>query len=144
MNPMDLRRGISAAVEKVVEILKSRAQMISTTEEIAQVLRTEIVIQLPLGGNHLCQWGTRNWRSDCQGHGESWKGRRHHCFGTSLFPPLLTGVQDGKTLENELEVVEGMKFDRGFISPYFANDQKTMKCEYEDALILIVEKKISG
>ena len=53
-------------------------------------------------------------------------------------------MQDGKTLENELDVVEGMKFDRGYISPYFITDQKTMKCEYENALVLIVEKKISG
>ena len=53
-------------------------------------------------------------------------------------------VQDGKTLENELEVVEGMKFDRGYISPYFVTDQKTMKCELEDPFVLIVEKKISG
>lgn len=53
-------------------------------------------------------------------------------------------MQDGKTLENELDVVEGMKFDRGYISPYFITDQKTMKAEYENPLILIVEKKISG
>lgn len=53
-------------------------------------------------------------------------------------------VQDGKTLENELEVVEGMKFDRGYISPYFVTDAKTLKCELEDPYILIAEKKIGG
>lgn len=53
-------------------------------------------------------------------------------------------VADGKTLENELEVVEGMKFDRGYISPYFVTDNKTMKCEFENPLILICEKKISA
>eukprot|EP01023_Acetabularia_acetabulum_P066973 TRINITY_DN9133_c0_g1_i3.p3 TRINITY_DN9133_c0_g1~~TRINITY_DN9133_c0_g1_i3.p3 ORF type:complete len:164 (+),score=44.36 TRINITY_DN9133_c0_g1_i3:234-725(+) len=53
-------------------------------------------------------------------------------------------VADGKTVENELEVVEGMKFDRGYISPYFVTDQKQMKAEFENALILIHEKKISG
>lgn len=53
-------------------------------------------------------------------------------------------VNDGKTLENELEVVEGMKFDRGYISPYFVTDQKTMKVELENPLILICEKRISG
>ncbi len=53
-------------------------------------------------------------------------------------------VADGKTLENELEVVEGMKFDRGYISPYFITDPKTMKAELESPYILIVEKKVSG
>ena len=53
-------------------------------------------------------------------------------------------VQDGKTLDNELEVVEGMKFDRGYISPYFITDQKTMRVELDNPLILIVDKKISG
>ena len=57
---------------------------------------------------------------------------------------LLSATQDGKTMENELEVVEGMKFDRGYISPYFITDQKTMKAELDNPLILIVEKKISG
>merc|ERR1719298_303326 len=53
-------------------------------------------------------------------------------------------VQDGKTLEDELEVVEGMKFDRGFISPYFITQPKTQKAEFENPLILIVEKKVSS
>ncbi len=53
-------------------------------------------------------------------------------------------VADGKTLENELEVVEGMKFDRGYISPYFITDPKTMKAELDNPYILIVEKKVSG
>lgn len=50
--------------------------------------------------------------------------------------------QDGKTLDNEIEVVEGMKFDRGYISPYFVTDAKTQMCEMENPLILIVEKKV--
>eukprot|EP00966_Prymnesium_polylepis_P003028 69414-Prymnesium_polylepis.1 len=53
-------------------------------------------------------------------------------------------VQDGKTLEDELEVVEGMKFDRGYISPYFVTSPKTQKTEFENPLILLVEKKVSS
>lgn len=53
-----------------------------------------------------------------------------------------SGYQDGKTLENEIEVVEGMKFDRGYISPYFVTDAKTQMCEMENPIILIVEKKV--
>lgn len=56
---------------------------------------------------------------------------------------VCLALQDGKTLENELEVVEGMKFDRGYISPYFITDAKTMKCELDDPFVLIAEKKIS-
>lgn len=51
--------------------------------------------------------------------------------------------QDGKTLENEIEVVEGMKFDRGYISPYFVTDPKTQMCELENPVILIVERKVT-
>lgn len=61
-----------------------------------------------------------------------------------MLPTHCVLPQDGKTLEDELEVVEGMKFDRGYISPYFVTDPKTMKADFEDALILIHEKKISG
>lgn len=52
-------------------------------------------------------------------------------------------LQDGKTLENEIEVVEGMRFDRGYISPYFVTDTKTQMCELENPVILIVEKKVT-
>ena len=77
------------------------------------------------------------WRSNvfiytsCQTYAAFWAA---HCLGA---------LQDGKTLENELEVVEGMKFDRGYISPYFITDAKTMKCELDDPFVLIAEKKIS-
>merc|ERR1719354_1017707 len=56
----------------------------------------------------------------------------------------VISVQDGNTLENELEVVEGMRFDRGYISPYFVTDQKTQKAQFEDAYLLIIEKKLSS
>ncbi|GAB4817265.1 hypothetical protein N2152v2_004311 [Parachlorella kessleri] len=119
MNPMDLRRGINLAVEHVVGELKQRAKMISTTEEIAQV-------------------GT------ISANGEREIGQLIARAMEKVGKEGVITVQDGKTLENELEVVEGMKFDRGYISPYFVTDQKTMKCELEDPFILICEKKISG
>ncbi|PSC68063.1 Chaperonin mitochondrial [Micractinium conductrix] len=119
MNPMDLRRGINLAVDHVVAELKARAKMISTTEEIAQV-------------------GT------ISANGEREIGELIARAMEKVGKEGVITVQDGKTLENELEVVEGMKFDRGYISPYFVTDQKTMKCELEDAYVLICEKKISG
>jgi chaperonin GroEL len=119
MNPMDLRRGINLAVDHVVKELKNRSKMISTTEEIAQV-------------------GT------ISANGEREIGELIARAMEKVGKEGVITVQDGKTLENELEVVEGMKFDRGYISPYFVTDQKTMKCELEDPFILICEKKISG
>eukprot|EP00195_Chlamydomonas_chlamydogama_P015198 CAMPEP_0202889864 /NCGR_PEP_ID=MMETSP1392-20130828/417_1 /ASSEMBLY_ACC=CAM_ASM_000868 /TAXON_ID=225041 /ORGANISM="Chlamydomonas chlamydogama, Strain SAG 11-48b" /LENGTH=570 /DNA_ID=CAMNT_0049573293 /DNA_START=61 /DNA_END=1773 /DNA_ORIENTATION=+ len=119
MNPMDLRRGINLAVDHVVNVLKSRAKKISTTEEIAQV-------------------GT------ISANGEKEIGDLISQAMEKVGKEGVITVADGKTLENELEVVEGMKFDRGYISPYFITDQKTMKCELENPLILICEKKISG
>lgn len=70
-----------------------------------------------------------------------------HAWALKPYPCLRVGLhdlgrQDGKTLENEIEVVEGMKFDRGYISPYFVTDAKTQMCEMENPLILIVEKKV--
>ena len=58
------------------------------------------------------------------------------------FSRVVAETQDGKTLDNEIEVVEGMKFDRGYISPYFVTDNKTQMCEMENPIILIVEKKV--
>ncbi|KAG1672436.1 hypothetical protein FOA52_013222 [Chlamydomonas sp. UWO 241] len=119
MNPMDLRRGINLAVEHVVGVLKSRAKPISTTEEIAQV-------------------GT------ISANGEREIGDLIASAMEKVGKDGVITVSDGKTMENELEVVEGMKFDRGYISPYFVTDQKTMKCELENPLILICEKRIAG
>ena len=119
MNPMDLRRGINLAVDHVLSVLKARAKMISTTEEIAQV-------------------GT------ISANGEREVGELIAKAMEKVGKEGVITVQDGKTLENELDVVEGMKFDRGYISPYFITDQKGMKAEYENPLILIAEKKISG
>lgn len=119
MNAMDLRRGINMAVEAVVGHLKGRAKMISTSEEIAQV-------------------GTISANGDTE-------------IGALIAKAMekvgkdgVITVADGKTLYNELEVVEGMKLERGYISPYFINNAKLQKCELEDPAILIFDKKISG
>ncbi|KAJ0966562.1 hypothetical protein J5N97_023479 [Dioscorea zingiberensis] len=119
MNAMDLRRGISMAVDSVVTNLKSRARMISTSEEIAQV-------------------GT------ISANGEREIGELIAKAMEKVGKEGVITIQDGKTLYNELEVVEGMKLDRGYISPYFITNQKTQKCELDDPLILIHEKKISS
>nr|TKR79695.1 Chaperonin CPN60-2 family protein [Populus alba] len=119
MNAMDLRRGISMAVESVVTNLKSRARMISTSEEIAQV-------------------GT------ISANGEREIGELIAKAMEKVGKEGVITIQDGKTLSNELEVVEGMKLDRGYISPYFITDQKTQKCELDDPLILIHDKKVSS
>ena len=119
LNPMDLKRGINAAVDHVISQLKSRAKMISTPEEISQV-------------------GT------ISANGDVAIGELIARAMEKVGKEGVITVQDGKTLENELEVVEGMKFDRGYISPYFVTDQKTMKVELEDPFILIVEKKIAS
>ena len=119
MNPMDLRRGITAAVDQVVKELKKAAKLISTTEEIAQV-------------------GT------ISANGEREIGDLIARAMEKVGKEGVITVSDGKTLENELEVVEGMKFERGYISPYFTTNAKTQKCEMENPYVLIFEKKISG
>ncbi|KAL2993601.1 hypothetical protein AAZX31_10G121700 [Glycine max] len=119
MNAMDLRRGISMAVDAVVTNLKSRARMISTSEEIAQV-------------------GT------ISANGEREIGELIAKAMEKVGKEGVITISDGKTLYNELEVVEGMKLDRGYISPYFITNDKNQKCELEDPLILIHEKKISS
>ncbi|KAG6593804.1 Chaperonin CPN60-2, mitochondrial [Cucurbita argyrosperma subsp. argyrosperma] len=119
MNAMDLRRGISMAVDSVVTNLKSRARMISTSEEIAQV-------------------GT------ISANGEREIGELIAKAMEKVGKEGVITISDGKTLFNELEVVEGMKLDRGYISPYFITNQKNQKCELDDPLILIHEKKISS
>ncbi|KAK4353253.1 hypothetical protein RND71_028771 [Anisodus tanguticus] len=119
MNAMDLRRGITMAVDAVVTNLKSRARMISTSEEIAQV-------------------GT------ISANGEREIGELIAKAMEKVGKEGVITIQDGKTLYNELEVVEGMKLDRGYISPYFITNEKNQKCELDDPLILIHEKKISS
>lgn len=119
MSAVDLRHGISMAVDSVVTNLKSRARMISTSEEIAQV-------------------GT------ISANGEREIGELIAKAMERVGKEGVITIADGRTLYNELEVVEGMKLDRGYISPYFVTNQKNQKCELEDPLILIHEKKIGS
>jgi len=117
-NPTDVRRGIMLAVEKVEEYLKNKSVKISTKEEISNVATISANNDATIG-NLLATIIDRVGKD-----------------GTIQ-------VQDGKTLEHEVEYVEGIKFDRGYISPYFVTDHKTQKCEFENPLILILEGKVT-
>jgi chaperonin GroEL len=119
MNPMDLRRGVDAAVEAVVADLKKRSKKVSSTEEIAQV-------------------GTISANGDTEiGDMISEAMQRVGNEG------VIT-VEEAKSLATELDVVEGMQFDRGYLSPYFITNADKMICELENPYILLHEKKLSG
>ncbi|XP_055827958.1 chaperonin CPN60-like 2, mitochondrial isoform X1 [Solanum dulcamara] len=115
---MDLRNGINMAVDAVVADLKSRAVMISTPEEITQV-------------------------GAVSANGEREIGELIARAMEKVGKEGVITVADGNTLDDGLEVVEGMKLGRGYISPYFVTDSKTQRCELENPLILIHDKKIS-
>ncbi|WP_374609809.1 chaperonin GroEL [Thermomonas sp.] len=119
MNPMDLKRGIDKAVGAAVAELKTLSKPSSTSKEIAQV-------------------GAISANSD-------------HNIGDLIAQAMdkvgkegVITVEDGSGLENELDVVEGMQFDRGYLSPYFINNQQSMQAELEDPFILLHDKKISN
>lgn len=119
LNPLDLQRGIQLAVNSVVKNLEEISRPISSKEEISQVGTISANADTEIGG----------LLSDAMER----VGREG----------VIT-VQDGKALENILDVVEGMKFDRGYVSPYFITDAKTQTCELENPLVLLVEKKVSN
>merc|ERR1719476_44592 len=119
MNPMDLKRGIDSAVRVVMEELETLAKPIANPEEIRQVATISANGDTVIGG--LVAEAFERVGKD----------------GTIT-------VAEGKTMEHELEVVEGMKIDRGYISPYFITDNKAQKCTFTDPLILIYDKKISS
>jgi chaperonin GroEL len=119
MNPMDLKRGVDLAVEAVVEDLKSRSKKVSTNEEIAQV-------------------GT------ISANGEREIGEMIARAMQKVGNEGVITVEEAKSLETELDVVEGMQFDRGYISPYFVTNAEKMIAEHENPYILIHEKKLSG
>ncbi|SVB61689.1 uncharacterized protein METZ01_LOCUS214543, partial [marine metagenome] len=119
MNPMDLKRGIDKAVVKAVEQLAEISKPCSDHQEIAQV-------------------GTVSANAD-----ESVGGIIAEAMEKVGKEGVIT-VEEGKSLENELDVVEGMQFDRGYLSPYFINDQDAMQTDLDNPLILIHDKKISN
>ncbi len=119
MNPMDLKRGIDLAVENIVETLKSRSKPITTSEEVAQV-------------------GT------ISANGEAEIGAMIAQAMERVGNEGVITVEEAKSLDTELDVVEGMQFDRGYLSPYFVTDADKMKAVMEDPYILLHEKKLSN
>ncbi|GJJ13193.1 chaperonin [Clathrus columnatus] len=117
-NPMDLRRGCQAAVEKVIAFLESNKRSITTSAEIAQVATISANGDVHIGGL-IAQAMEKVGKEG-----------------------VIT-VKEGRTIEDEIEITEGMRFDRGFISPYFITDVKSQRAELEKPFILLSEKKIS-
>jgi chaperonin GroEL len=118
-NPMDLKRGIDLAVAAVVAELKKNAKKVTSNDEIAQV-------------------GTISANGDIE------VGAKIAEAMKKVGNEGVITVEESKSLETELDVVEGMQFDRGYISPYFVTNAEKMTAELEDAYILIHEKKLSG
>src|SRR5246127_133476 len=119
MNPMDVKRGVDLAIDAVVEDLKGKSRKVASSEEIAQVATISANGDTEIGrliANALEQIGSEG---------------------------AIT-VEEAKSLETELEVVDGMQFDRGYISPYFITNAEKMLVEFEDPHVLICEKKLSG
>ena len=119
MNPMDLKRGIDKAVEAIVQELKSKSRNVTNNDEIAQV-------------------GT------ISANGDTEIGRFLAEAMQKVGNEGVITVEEAKTAETELEVVEGMQFDRGYLSPYFVTNPDKMRVELEDPYILIHEKKLSN
>ena len=118
MNPMDLKRGIDLAVEAIVNDLKAHAKKVTTNDEIAQIATISANGDIEIG---------RFLADAMQKVGND---------------GVIT-VEEAKSLDTELEVVEGMQFDRGYVSPYFVTNTEKMRVEFEDPYILIHEKKLS-
>jgi chaperonin GroEL len=118
-NPMDLKRGIDLAVQTVVDQLKSKSKKVTNNDEIAQV-------------------GT------VSANGDTEIGKMIAAAMEKVGKEGVITVEEAKSLATELDVVEGMQFDRGYISPYFITNADKMVAELEDAYILISEKKLSS
>src|SRR6201982_1791570 len=119
MNPMDLKRGVDLAVETIVTDLQKNSKNVTSNEEIAQV-------------------GT------ISANGDADIGRFLADAMKKVGNEGVITVEEAKSLETELEVVEGMQFDRGYVSPYFVTNAEKMRVEMEDPYILIYEKKLSA
>src|SRR6516162_5949069 len=119
MNPMDLKRGVDLAVGAVVEDLKKHSKGVTSNEEIAQV-------------------------ATISANGDSEIGRFLAEAMKKVGNEGVITVEEAKSLETELDVVEGMQFDRGYISPYFVTNAEKMRAELEDPYLLVYEKKLSG
>jgi len=119
MNPMDLKRGVDLAVDAVVTDLEKHAKKVTSNDEIAQI-------------------GT------ISANGDKEIGRFLAQAMQKVGNEGVITVEEAKSLETELEVVEGMQFDRGYVSPYFITDPEKMRVELEDPYILVHEKKLTG
>jgi chaperonin GroEL len=119
MNPMDLKRGIDLAVEAIVKDLEANSKKVTSNDEIAQV-------------------GTISANGDAE------IGRFLAEAMKKVGNEGVITVEEAKSLETELEVVEGMQFDRGYISPYFVTNADKMRVDMDDAYVLISEKRLSG
>lgn len=119
MNPMDLRRGIQMAADVVVEEMTKQSVPVKGKAEIENV-------------------------ATISANGDKHIGGILAGIFEKLGPAGTITVQDGKALETEVEYVEGIKWDRGYVSHYFVTDTKTSKCEFRNPLILLVDKKVSN